>query len=188
MWRRISIFILSCGVAVAILAYMLFLIWDELMETLASADPRFLVLAVIICITGWWMRGWRYRYILDTLEVKVSLAFSTATIVIPIMLIGIFFLVLVLTGKLTAQNRIFAFLLRMLEGIRRASLSLRSIAVLGVSSLLIWMMDVLACAAVALMFGQEIPFAVIVLAIVVGNLVKAVPVTPGGVGTYEAAV
>jgi len=109
-------------------------------------------------------------------------------IVIPIMLIGIFFLVLVLTGKLTAQNRIFAFLLRMLEGIRRASLSLRSIAVLGVSSLLIWMMDVLACAAVALMFGQEIPFAVIVLAIVVGNLVKAVPVTPGGVGTYEAAV
>ena len=259
MWRRISIFILSCGVAVAILAYMLFLIWDELMETLASADPRFLVLAVIICITGWWMRGWRYRYILDTLEVKVSLAFSTATIlvsqtanlvvparlgdlirifilhheretpyeiglssivvervfdvlmlavlgllalpfvlgappwiypviVIPIMLIGIFFLVLVLTGKLTAQNRIFAFLLRMLEGIRRASLSLRSIAVLGVSSLLIWMMDVLACAAVALMFGQKIPFAVIVLAIVVGNLVKAVPITPGGVGTYEAAV
>jgi hypothetical protein len=50
------------------------------------------------------------------------------------------------------------------------------------------MMDVLACAAVALMLGQEVPLPVIVLAIVVGNLVKAIPLTPGGVGTYEAAV
>ena len=259
MWRRLSLFILSCAVAVAILASMLYLVWDELIETLTRADPRYLVLAVAICIIGWWMRGWRYRYILDSLEVKVSLSFSTATIlvsqtvnlvvparlgdlirifilhheketpyeiglssivverifdvlmvavlgllslpfvlgappwiypviVIPLILTGIFFVALVLTGRLTAKNRIFAFILRMLEGIRRASLSYRSVAVLGVSSILIWMMDVLACAAVALMFGQEIPFAVITLAIVVGNLVKAVPITPGGVGTYEAAV
>jgi len=32
------------------------------------------------------------------------------------------------------------------------------------------------------------PFAVVILAIVIGNLVKAVPLTPGGVGTYEVAV
>ena len=38
------------------------------------------------------------------------------------------------------------------------------------------------------MFEQQIPFAVIVLAIVIGNLVKAVPITPGGIGTYELAV
>jgi hypothetical protein len=109
-------------------------------------------------------------------------------VVLPILLSGIFFLVLMMTGKLTARHRVFAFLLRMMEGIRRASLSLRSLAVLGVSSILIWMMDVLACAAVALMLGQEVPLPVIVLAIVVGNLVKAIPLTPGGVGTYEAAV
>ena len=38
------------------------------------------------------------------------------------------------------------------------------------------------------MFEQHIPFAVIVLAIVIGNLVKAVPITPGGMGTYELAL
>ncbi|MDD1656534.1 MAG: flippase-like domain-containing protein [Methanomicrobiales archaeon] len=259
MYRRVSILILSCVVAGAILAYMLLGIWDRLLETLARADPRYLVLAVAICGAGWWMRGWRYRYILETLEVEVSLAFSTACIlvsqtanlavparlgdlirifilrheretpyeiglsslvvervfdvmmvavlglfslpfvlgappwiyplvVLPLLLGGIFFLVLMMTGKLTARHRVFAFLLRMMEGMRRASLSVRSVTVLGISSILIWMMDVLACAAVVLMFGQEVPFSVIILAIVVGNLVKAIPLTPGGVGTYEAAV
>jgi hypothetical protein len=38
------------------------------------------------------------------------------------------------------------------------------------------------------MFNAQIPFIIIVLAIVIGNLVKAVPVTPGGIGTYEIAV
>jgi uncharacterized membrane protein YbhN (UPF0104 family) len=259
MYRRVSILILSCVVAGAILAYMLLGIWDRLLETLARADPRYLALSIVICGTGWWMRGWRYRYILETLEVKVSLAFSTACIlvsqtanlavparlgdlirifilrheretpyetglsslvvervfdvmmvavlgllslpfvlgappwiyplvVLPILLSGIFFLALMMAGKLTARHRVFAFLLRMMEGMRRASLSVRSVAVLGISSILIWMMDVLACAAVVLAFGQEVPFPVIVLAIVVGNLVKAIPLTPGGIGTYEAAV
>ena len=45
MWRRLSLFILSCAVAVAILASMLYLVWDELIETLTRADPRYLVLA-----------------------------------------------------------------------------------------------------------------------------------------------
>ena len=259
MDRRISALVISCVVACAILAYMLLGIWDRLLETLARADPRYLVLAITICGAGWWMRGWRYRYILETLEVKVSLTFSTACIlvsqtanlavparlgdlirivilrheretpyetglsslvvervfdvmmvavlgllslpfvlgappwiyplvVLPILLSGIFFLLLLVTDTLTARHRLLAFLLRMMEGMRRASLSLRSVAVLGISSILIWMMDVLACAAVVLMFREEVPFAVIVLAIVVGNLVKAIPLTPGGVGTYEAAV
>jgi hypothetical protein len=259
MYRRVSILILSCVVAGAILAYMLLGIWDRLLETLARSDPRYLVLSIVICGTGWWMRGWRYRYILETLEVKVSLAFSTACIllsqtanlavparlgdlirifilrheretpyetglsslvvervfdvmmvavlgllslpfvlgappwiyplvVLPILLGGVFFLALMMTGKLTARHRVFAFLLRMMEGMRRASLSVRSVVVLGISSILIWMMDVLACAAVVLAFGQVVPFPVIVLAIVVGNLVKAIPLTPGGIGTYEAAV
>jgi hypothetical protein len=38
------------------------------------------------------------------------------------------------------------------------------------------------------MFGQQIPFAIVVLAIVIGNLVKAVPLTPGGMGTYELSL
>jgi uncharacterized protein (TIRG00374 family) len=39
-----------------------------------------------------------------------------------------------------------------------------------------------------MMFQQKISFAVIVLAIVVGNLVKAIPITPGGIGTYELSM
>ncbi len=56
------------------------------------------------------------------------------------------------------------------------------------SSLLIWLVDVLVCYAVVLMFQAPVPFGIVVLAIVIGNLVKAVPITPGGVGTYELAL
>jgi len=38
------------------------------------------------------------------------------------------------------------------------------------------------------MFKEPVPFGIVVLAIVIGNLVKAVPLTPGGVGTYELAL
>jgi uncharacterized protein (TIRG00374 family) len=72
--------------------------------------------------------------------------------------------------------------------VKRASLHPRALAVLSGSSLLIWLVDVLVCYAVVLMFQETVPFAVVVLAIVIGNLVKAVPITPGGVGTYELAL
>jgi uncharacterized protein (TIRG00374 family) len=39
-----------------------------------------------------------------------------------------------------------------------------------------------------MMFHQQIPWAIIVLAIVIGNLVKAVPLTPGGIGGYELSL
>jgi len=60
--------------------------------------------------------------------------------------------------------------------------------VLSASTIAIWLTDVMVCYVVALMFGDPIPFIVVVLAIVIGNLVKAVPLTPGGVGTYELSV
>jgi len=76
----------------------------------------------------------------------------------------------------------------MLHEIKKASLTLRSIVLLGGSSLVIWLLDILVCYAVVLMFQQQIPFAIVVLAIVIGNLVKAVPITPGGIGTYELSL
>jgi uncharacterized protein (TIRG00374 family) len=99
-----------------------------------------------------------------------------------------FFILLIFVGKLTTTNKYVKFILTMLEEIRRASLSFRSIIILGVSSIVIWMLDTLVCYSVATMFEQRIPFAVILLAIVLGNLVKAVPITPGGIGTYELVV
>jgi hypothetical protein len=107
-------------------------------------------------------------------------------IFLPLALCVIFFAFLLCIGRCSTQNRYIQIVLTMLHEIRRASLSVRSILVLGISSLFAWLMDIFACLAVVLMFEQHIPFAVIVLAVVVGNLVKAVPVTPGGIGTYEA--
>ena len=109
-------------------------------------------------------------------------------IVIPIVAVVIFFVFLLVIGKVTTKNRYIGMILTLLDEIRRASLSLQSIIILSASSIVIWLLDVLVCVAVVMMFQQQIPFAVVVLAIVIGNLVKAVPITPGGVGTYELSV
>jgi glycosyltransferase AglD len=109
-------------------------------------------------------------------------------IVLPLVAGAAFFVFLIFIGKFSTQNKYIAIILTMLHEIRKASLSTRSILLLGSSSIIIWLLDVLVCLAVVMMFQQQIPFAVIVLAIVIGNLVKAVPLTPGGIGTYEFAL
>ena len=109
-------------------------------------------------------------------------------IFLPLTVGVIFFAVLLCIGRCSTQNKYIKIVLTMLHEIRRASLSVRSILVLGISSLFAWLLDISACLAVVLMFEQHIPFAVIVLAVVVGNLVKAVPLTPGGIGTYELSL
>lgn len=60
-----------------------------------------------------------------------------------------------------------------------------SLILISLSSLL-WLGDIFVCYLVAFSFG--ISFAIIALAVAVGNIVKAIPVTPGGIGTYELAL
>jgi len=106
-----------------------------------------------------------------------------------VLVLGIlFFIFLFFSDRLESENKYMRIILSMLHEIRRASLTLRSIVILGCSSLVIWMLDVLACFSVVLMFRQEISFPTVVFAIVIGNLIKAVPITPGGMGTYEFLV
>lgn len=109
-------------------------------------------------------------------------------ILLPLALGAGFFVFLSISGRFTSQNRYVAILLTMLDQIRQVSLSAKSVLVLSTSSIVIWLLDVFVCLFVAMMFGVTVPFAVVMLAIVVGNLVKAIPLTPGGVGTYELAV
>jgi glycosyltransferase AglD len=109
-------------------------------------------------------------------------------ILLPLIAGAIFFVALSCLGRCSAENKYIQILLTMLHEIKRASLSLRSIVVLGFSSIIIWLLDIFVCVSVVLMFEQQIPFAVVVLAVVVGNLVKAVPITPGGIGTYEISL
>jgi len=115
-------------------------------------------------------------------------AWFTTLIVIPLVAGVLFFAFLLFVGKFSSKNKYIVIILNMLHEIKRASLSLRSIIVLGASSIVIWLLDILVCLAVVLMFEQQIPVAIIVLAVVIGNLVKAVPLTPGGMGTYELAL
>jgi len=262
MWKKASAVVIPTLIAVGIVAYMLYRVWDDLLLTLEHAVIPFLFAAVGICTVAWILRGYRYRFILQGLDIGKGLWFSTAcifisqtanlivparlgdfvrmlilkheddatysqgfsslviervfdilmiavlgafallfvlavldvpdwfitVILVPLAAGGIFFAVLLWSGRMQSENRIVAAIQRMLDEVKRASLNPRALAVLSGSSLLIWLVDVLVCYAVVLMFQESIPFAVVVLAIVIGNLVKAVPITPGGVGTYEIAL
>jgi uncharacterized membrane protein YbhN (UPF0104 family) len=259
MYRKISAIVIPTLIAIGIIAYMLFRVWDDLFIALKNIIPAYLVVGMLICLSAWWLRGWRYHIILKNLNYRVSITFSTAcifvsqtvnlvvparlgdfvrvfilkheyrttysegvsslvvervfdiftvallgavavffvlnvpswfytVIVLPLVAGVIFFIFLLFMGKFTSENRYIAIILTMLHEIKRASLSLKAVVLLGCSSVVIWLLDVLVCVAVVMMFQQQIPFAVIVLAIVIGNLVKAVPLTPGGVGTYEISL
>jgi hypothetical protein len=259
MYRKISAIVIPTVIAIGIIAFMLFRVWDDLFIALQNSIPEYLVVGILICLCAWWLRGWRYHVILKNLSYQVSITASTAcifisqtvnlivparlgdfvrvlilkheynvtysegvsslvvervfdiftvsllgavalffvvnvpawfytVIVLPLVAGVIFFLFLLFMGKFSSKNRYFAIFLTMLHEIKRASLSLKAIILLGGSSIVIWLLDVLVCVSVVMMFQQDIPLAIIVLAIVIGNLVKAIPLTPGGVGTYEISL
>ncbi|MCX6690041.1 MAG: lysylphosphatidylglycerol synthase transmembrane domain-containing protein [Methanoregula sp.] len=259
MYKKISAIVIPTLIAVGIIAYMLTRVWGDLLEALQHMIPSYLVIGILICLLAWWLRGWRYHYILQSLNYKVPVIVATAcifvsqtvnlvvparlgdfvrifilkhdynttysegissivvervfdivtvallggvallfipnvpswfytVIVVPLIIGAAFFVFLIFSGKLTAKNKYIRIILTMLDEIRRASLTIKSIFILSISSIVIWLLDTLVCVAVITMFQQQIPFAVVLLAIVIGNLVKAVPLTPGGVGTYELSL
>ncbi|WP_342770589.1 MULTISPECIES: lysylphosphatidylglycerol synthase transmembrane domain-containing protein [unclassified Methanoculleus] len=262
MWKKASAIVIPTLIAIGIVGYMLYRVWDDLLLTLEHAVIPFLFAAVGICVVAWVLRGFRYRFILNGLDIRESLGFSIAcifvsqtanliiparlgdlvrmlilkheddatysqgfssivvervfdiimiavlgavalpfvlavldvpdwfitVIIVPLAAGGVFFAVLLWSGRLKSENRIVVAIQRMLDEVKQVSLNPRALLTLGGSSLLIWLVDVLVCYAVVLMFRESVPFAIVVLAIVIGNLVKAVPITPGGVGTYELAL
>lgn len=109
-------------------------------------------------------------------------------IAIPLILGAVFFIVVVVMGRFSSDNKYIGYVLTLFNEVRAASLTPSAAILLFISSIIIWLMDAVICMAVSAMFGQTIPFATVVLAIVAGNLVKAVPLTPGGVGTYEISL
>ena len=262
MWKKVSAVVIPTLIAVGIVAYMLYRVWDDLLLTLEHAVIPFLFAAVGICVVAWILRGYRYQFILQGLDIRKSLGFATAcifisqtanlivparlgdlvrmlivkheddatysqgfsslvvervfdilmiavlgavalpfvlavldvpdwfltVIIVPLAAGVVFFAVLLWSGRMKSENRIVVAVQRMLDEVKRASLNPRALVTLSGSSLLIWLVDVLVCFAVVLMFQEPVPFGIVILAIVIGNLVKAVPVTPGGVGTYELAL
>ena len=129
--------------------------------------------------------------LLGLVSIPFFLNFPTeyyALIVVPLIGGAVFFAVLLFAGRLRSENRVLGMILQMLDEIRTVSLSLRSMLLLGGVSIVIWVVDIAVCIFVVLMFHAPLDVASVVLAIVVGNLVKAVPITPGGLGTYEFTV
>lgn len=259
MLKKVSAIVIPTVIAVGIIAIMLARVWDDLIIALDNADPAYLVISVVVCIAAWFVRGYRYRNILDNLGERITVLLSTACIfisqtanlIIParlgdlvrllilkhergtnyptglsslvverffdiavIALLGAaavpfilnipdwfisviyvtlalcaaFVLFLLFSGSFSSENKYLALLIGLLNEVRSASLRPVSLIYLGFVSLVIWIMDSLICYVIALMFSVNIPFLVVILAIVIGNLVKAVPLTPGGVGTYEVAL
>ena len=259
MYKKISAILVPTILAIGIIGFMLYRVWDDLIQALQLMEPRFLAIGIFICLIAWWLRGWRYHSILNSLNYSVSVTVATACIfvsqtvnlivparlgdfvrvfilkheynttysegvsslvvervfdIVTIALLGavsllfvlnvrsefyiiifvpmiagiLFFVFLLFVGKLSSENRYVQIILTMLHEIKKASLTLKSIVLLGGSSLVIWLLDILVCYAVVLMFQQQVPFAIVVLAVVIGNLIKAVPLTPGGIGTYEFAL
>ena len=250
MFRKISAIVVPTLIAVGIIAYMLYSVWNQLIIALRHMIPAYLFVGVAICLCAWWLRGWRYHTILKSLNYPVSVKVSTACIfvsqtvnlvvpdgweilsgslssgtkysttysegvsslvvervfdvvtvaflgavslffvlnapswfttfiIVPLAAGMIFFVFLLVIGKFSSRNKYIIIILTMLHEIKRASLTPRSLGLLGISSVGAWFLDILACVAVVNMFEQKIPFAVVVLAVVIGNLVKAVPLTPG---------
>ncbi|RLI85465.1 MAG: dolichol-P-glucose synthetase [Archaeoglobales archaeon] len=62
----------------------------------------------------------------------------------------------------------------------------RGFPVLILLSLLNWMMDVVTCYIISLPFNVNM--FVVMLGVSIANIVKAFPITPGGIGTYEVAM
>ena len=260
MWKKISAVLIPTIIAAALIIFMLYRVWDDLLVAVQHIVPAYLAIAIVICVLAWFLRGWRYQYIVRRLSTEISVCFSTACIfvsqtanlIIParlgdfvrlfilkhekdtpytngltsiiaervfdiviiavlglctlpllitlvpewfvfmiLLVLGLgiaFFLFLVFSKRLHAENAILRKILEILEQLRAVSLTVPALAALSGSSVLIWMIDVCICYLVALMFGVNIPFLLVLLAIVIGNLVKAVPITPGGIGTYELAL
>ncbi|WP_101296214.1 flippase-like domain-containing protein [Halegenticoccus soli] len=80
---------------------------------------------------------------------------------------------------------------RFVGDLQRAAGTREAFTRVGVSSLLIWTLDVFTAVAVLLALGVRLPvvtlLAVSFFAVSVGNLAKVLPLSPGGIGLYEAA-
>ena len=69
----------------------------------------------------------------------------------------------------------------------------KSFAVILITSLMIWFVDIITCLTVLNAFpgvgiSSSSLLALVFLAVAVGNIAKMFPVTPGAIGTYEAAL
>ncbi len=86
------------------------------------------------------------------------------------------------------KSKRFEWLNKIIMEINMVSSSPALFVYLLVLSAAIWVSDIFTCYVFSISFGLKIPLLLIVFAVMIGNLTKILPITPGGIGTYEAAV
>ncbi|MDD4126365.1 MAG: lysylphosphatidylglycerol synthase transmembrane domain-containing protein, partial [Methanomicrobium sp.] len=79
-YKKAGAIIIPTIIAAGIIIYMLWRVWDDLIVALETAIPSYLILAILICVGAWFLRGLRYQYILKKLEVFIDIWNSTACI------------------------------------------------------------------------------------------------------------
>lgn len=94
----------------------------------------------------------------------------------------------------TGESRIARAIRLMAEflyEVRTVSTRPAAVFKVGASSFVIWSIDILTAIAVLLAFGVVLELGLVLLvaflAVIVGNLAKIIPISPGGIGPYEAA-
>ncbi len=66
-------------------------------------------------------------------------------------------------------------------------LKTRGSLVILLTSTAIWIVDIIVCYLIMLSFGVNV-FPLVVLAVTIANIAKIIPITPGGIGTYEVVM
>ena len=80
MWKKISAVLIPNLIAAALIGFMLMRVWDDLLVAVQHLVPAYLIAAILICLAAWYLRGWRYQYIIERLGTTIGLTFSTACI------------------------------------------------------------------------------------------------------------
>ncbi|MDD1672754.1 MAG: flippase-like domain-containing protein, partial [Methanomicrobiales archaeon] len=82
MWRRISALVVPTILAIGIIGYMLYQVRESLPDALKLVRPEFLVIAILVCILSWFLRGVRYQVILQGLSLSITTVYATACILV----------------------------------------------------------------------------------------------------------
>ena len=108
------------------------------------------------------------------------------------LLLAVIFVLLVLSLKI--RTKIGGVAMSFVREIARVSTNPGAFFTILGGSLLVWFFDTLTCFVIMSAFSVDTSLtrttmiAVVFLAIAVGNLAKIFPITPGAIGTYEAAL
>jgi hypothetical protein len=104
-------------------------------------------------------------------------------ILTPLYASALLFLLLVVVIAISKMENVVGKILRNAKDLMKTKSSL---AIL-ISSAIIWTADIAVCHLILLSFEFNI-FPLVVLAVSIANISKVVPLTPGGIGTYEAVM